>query len=338
MAAPSGKACGRTSPAAGPDQLPLRASGRHRRHLTSPAASRLSGGTCGPIRRAIAKRASSRPVPATQHVPEDLRIIRRARILVQPRRRRHGRHRREGRHSTAPQRAPLLLRGHRPRWRRRRLRRRAADAADARCSRQSESPSRDTGARCSWRCPTGWPRASKPPRSAYPTLARPARWWHRPQRAIGLSEDSRPADAPNNVMNVVLDYDYGPRLPTTTIVRRHHQSRAAVSSSHADTSGRRSTRTATRSRGVQSVLHQAPLGTYTAGTVRATGFYARQDRRSRRRLHAVRQDQGRTHPAGIRADLWKSATAARKATTARSGMSPSRRSASACCCRKTRID
>jgi hypothetical protein len=84
-----------------------------------------------------------------------------------------------------------------------------------------------------------------------------------------------PANAPDGLINLVLDYDFGNQLDyndLTGVITLQ----PPVIKQVLPTLVVRTDRDGNEIGGVPSVLHQAPLGTYLGWNVRATGFYAGQ--------------------------------------------------------------
>jgi len=118
---------------------------------------------------------------------------------------------------------------------------------------------------------------TEPPRSRYPTL--------RDRLLVGATKQATgfptipftgmPPDAPNDLVNLVLDYDFGRSLDyndlTGVITREPPRIKQVL-----PTLVVKVNEDGNEIGGVPSVLHQAPLGPYLGWNVRATGFYAGQ--------------------------------------------------------------
>lgn len=120
-------------------------------------------------------------------------------------------------------------------------------------------------------------RGKEPPRSTYPTL-RDRLLVKATKRATGFPTipfAGLPENAPNDLVNLVLDYDFGRKLDyndlTGVITKQPPRIKQSLPTLvvKVDEDGN-------EIGGVPSVLHQAPLGTYLGWNVRATGFYAGQ--------------------------------------------------------------
>jgi hypothetical protein len=116
-----------------------------------------------------------------------------------------------------------------------------------------------------------------PPESRYPTL-KAGLLVEATRKAIGFPTipfTGMPANAPDGLINLVLDYDFGNQLDyndLTGVITLQ----PPVIKQVLPTLVVRTDRDGNEIGGVPSVLHQAPLGTYLGWNVRATGFYAGQ--------------------------------------------------------------
>jgi hypothetical protein len=117
----------------------------------------------------------------------------------------------------------------------------------------------------------------EPPRSLYPTLRE--RLLVAPTKsAIGFPTipfTGLPANAPNGLVNYVLDYDFGPELNYNDLTGVMTQ-QPPIIKQVLPTLVVRTDDDGNEIGGLPSVLHQAPLGTYLGWNIRASGFYAGQ--------------------------------------------------------------
>lgn len=115
---------------------------------------------------------------------------------------------------------------------------------------------------------------ARPPASRYPTL-KGGLLVEPTKSATGfptIPYPAMPADAPNGLVNLVLDYDFGSKFiyndMSGVITLQPPRIKQAL-----PTLVVRTDRDGNEIGGVPSVLHQAPLGTYLGWNIRASGFY-----------------------------------------------------------------
>jgi len=117
----------------------------------------------------------------------------------------------------------------------------------------------------------------EPPRSHYPTL-RERLLVRATKAALGFPTipfPGLPASAPDGLINLVLDYDFGRELnynDLTGIITKQ----PPIIKQIIPTLVVKTNHDGNEIGGVPSVLHQAPLGTYLGRNIRATGFYTGQ--------------------------------------------------------------